>query len=71
LAVQDRRAGSFILGMKQCLGGGFVAGAQAFLFAAVRVLGVVNAVAAIEADLLFHNITFLSASLSSQTFLRY
>ena len=43
--------------MEQGLGGGFVTGAKAFLFAVLGILSVVNAIAAIEAEQLFHNIT--------------
>jgi len=64
-------AGGFIIGIGQSPGGDFVAGAQTFLFAIYGVLGVVNAVAAIETEQFFHNITFLSAMLSGWTVLRY
>lgn len=70
LAMATRLAGSFILGMEQRLGGGFVARAQAFLLAVLRVLGIVNAIAAIQTEQLFHNITFLSIMLLRRTFLR-
>jgi len=53
------------------LGSGFVTGAQALLFAVVIVLGIVDAVAAVETELWFHNIVFLPAMLFSSTTLRY
>jgi len=57
--------------MEQCLGVGFVTGSQAFLLAVLGVLGIVNAVAAIQTEQLFHNITFLSAMLSGRTAFRF
>ena len=58
LLIQDGLPERFVLRVEQRFGGGFVAGSQALLFAVVVVLSVVDAVAAVEAELWFHNIAF-------------